>query len=49
MWNIYINTHIDMNSYICKRWLAIICVRYDDDGSKELNAWIQFLLHMVYL
>jgi hypothetical protein len=26
-----------------------VCVRYHDDGSKELNACIRFLLHMVYL
>ncbi len=28
---------------------ATITVRYHDGGSKELNACIQFLLHMVYL
>jgi hypothetical protein len=26
-----------------------LCVRYHDDGSKELNACIGFVLHMVYL
>jgi hypothetical protein len=26
-----------------------LTVRYHDDGSKELNACIRFLFHMVYL
>jgi hypothetical protein len=31
------------------KYFKEIHVRYYDDGSKKLNACIQFFLHMVYL
>ncbi len=39
------------NSALCNAWhrTITIIVRYHDDGSKELNACILLLSHMVYL
>ncbi len=35
--------------YIWVFEVQVLTVRYHDDASKELNACIRFLLHMVYL